>query len=187
MKRRRSLVKRELINNNVIPDNKGKKIIKTQSDIENELNIRSYSEYKIKDDDSLFKYDNEDIETKMIRLVIIKKKGGNVLENININTKNELSSKLPKIKQALSILENMEIHRKYRKFLKKLKIKKISAYTKRNILILIFKIKKYILKLYLKKYYNILMQYCISHINYKEILNKSKNIEITSSKRSKKK
>ena len=63
---------------------KEKTIIKTQSDIEKELDIRSYSEYRIKDDNSSKDYVNEDVEAKMIRLVILKKKGGNVLENINL-------------------------------------------------------------------------------------------------------
>ena len=68
-------------------DSQGKKVAKTQSEIEKELNIRSYSEYKIKDDDSLLKEEDEDIETKMIRLVIVKKKGGNILEHMNIKKK----------------------------------------------------------------------------------------------------
>ena len=49
-------------------------LIKTQSDLEKELEIPSYDEFKIKDNDSLMEYDDEDVETKMIRLVFLKKK-----------------------------------------------------------------------------------------------------------------
>ena len=65
-------------------ENKEKKLIKTQSEIEKELDIRSYSEYRIKDDDSMIDYEEEDIEAKMIRLIILKKTGGNIKDNINI-------------------------------------------------------------------------------------------------------
>ena len=102
-----------------------KKMIKTQSEIEKELNIRSYSEYKIKDEDSMFDYDDEDIESKMIRLVILKKQGGNVLDNINIPkkkiSKKEFSSKILKIEKALSILENIFYKKKKKKTFKKIK------------------------------------------------------------------
>ena len=59
---------------NIDPNNsnkiKEKEAIKTQSDIEKELDIRSYSEYRIKDDDSSKDYVDEDVEAKMRRLVI---------------------------------------------------------------------------------------------------------------------
>ena len=73
--RRKSVVER-VKNKNKGPEthvNNEKRVSKTQTDIEKELNIRSYSEYRIKDD-SMFNYVNEDIETKMIRLIIVKKK-----------------------------------------------------------------------------------------------------------------
>ena len=89
MMRRRSVVEKMRYKNKLRNsiDKQEKKIIKSQNEIEKELNIRSYSEYKIKDDDSMLNDDEEDIETKMIRLVILKKKGGNVLQNMNITKK----------------------------------------------------------------------------------------------------
>ena len=73
--RRKSVVERVKYKNKgpEAHENNEKRETKTQTDIEKELNIRSYSEYRIKDD-SMFNYVNEDIETKMIRLIIVKKK-----------------------------------------------------------------------------------------------------------------
>ena len=163
-------------------DKKEKKLIKTQSEIEKELNIRSYSEYRIKDDDTMIDYEDEDIETKMIRLVILKRKGGNVKENLNLVkkkiNKNELPSKLPKIKQALSILENIDIQRKLRNFFKKLKAKSISVHTKKITTLFFQRIAKYSRKMYLKITFKMLISYFISYINYKDALNKSKSNSI---------
>ena len=157
---------------------KEKKIIKTQSEIEKELNIRSYSEYRVKDDDTMIDYEDEDIETKMIRLVILKRKGGNVKENINLVkkkvNKNELPSKLPKINKGLSILENIDINRKVKKVFIKLRAKSISMHTKRITIIFFQKLTKYIEKIYLKKYYNNLILFCRNYLKYKESINKSK-------------
>ena len=170
-----------------------KKSTKTQSDIEKELDIRSYSEYKIKDDDSILNIEDEDIETKMTRLVIIKKKGGNVLENMNIIKKRpnqkELSLKLPKIKQALSVLEKIEIKRKKINFFQKLKKKRRKSVVnnKKNILNFLQNLKKYIFKVYLKKIFlTMIKDYPVS-INYKEILNKNKSNQMLVSPRGNKK
>ena len=62
-------------------------LIKTQSDFEKEFDIPSYDEYKIKDTNSIMDYDDEDVETKMIRLVFLKKKGENMKDKINIKKK----------------------------------------------------------------------------------------------------
>ena len=163
-------------------DNKQKKLIKTQSEIEKELNIRSYSEYRIKDDDSMRDYEDEDVETKMIRLVILKRKGGNVKENLNLVkkkiNKNELPSKLPKIKQALSILENIDIQRKIKNFFKKLKAKSISVHTKKITTLFFQRLAKYSRKMYLKMTFKMIISYFISYINYKDGLNKSKSNSI---------
>ena len=159
-------------------DSQGKKVAKTQSEIEKELNIRSYSEYKIKDDDSLLKEEDEDIETKMIRLVIVKKKGGNILEHMNIKKKNKKKEghlKLPKIRQAFSILEIIYTKRKQKKFLHHLKINRISLNLKKNIPFFFQSIQKYILRVYIKKIYHTLIQYFSNNINYKEILNKNRS------------
>ena len=122
---RRSFLEKKKVKKNSTSSLREKKIIKTQSEIEKELNIRSYSEYKIKDEDSMFDYDDEDIESKMIRLVILKKQGGNVLDNINIPkkkiSKKEFSSKILKIEKALSILENIFYKKKKKKTFKKIK------------------------------------------------------------------
>lgn len=91
-------------------ENNEKRASKTQTDIEKELNIRSYSKYRIKDD-SMFNYVNEDIETKMIRLIIVKKKGGNVLENMNIKKK-DMEFFFPIIKQVLAIIEKKYFNQK---------------------------------------------------------------------------
>ena len=64
----------------VSTESKDKKstLIKTTSEIEKELEIPSYDEFRIKDNDSLMDYDDEDIESKMIRLVFLKQKGENI-------------------------------------------------------------------------------------------------------------
>ena len=156
-----------------------KKIIKTQSEIEKELNIRSYSEYKIKDEDSMFDYDDEDIESKMIRLVILKKQGGNVLDNINIPkkkiSKKEFSSKILKIEKALSILENIFYKKKKKKLLKKLKKKTSSVHFKKYDMLFFQKLKRCIWGICIRRYYDHLMKYLI---NYREILNKNKSVSI---------
>ena len=84
----------------------------------------------------MLKEEDEDIETKMIRLVIVKKKGGNILEHMNIKKKNKKKEghlKLPKIRQAFSILEIIYTKRKQKKFLHHLKINRISLNLKKNI------------------------------------------------------
>ena len=161
---------------------KNKKLIKSQSEIEKELNIRSYSEYRVKDEDSMLDYEDEDIETKMIRLVILKRKGINVNDKIFIpkkkNIKKELPSKLPKIKQALSILENIDTKRKIKNFFKKLRAKSLSVLKRKKIIIFNQKIKKYARKIILKKVFHLLIKYFVSCINNKELLNRSKSNNI---------
>ena len=152
-------------------DNKERKIIKTQSELEKDLNIRSYSEFRIKDDYSSMNYEDEDIESKMIRLVILKKKGGNVLENINIKKKNikDSPSLLAKIQKALSLMETIEIHLKLRKFLERIKKNGLITFCPRKINIIFFqKLKKYIREVYLKRYYKKLFRY--TNHNNKELI-----------------
>ena len=127
-----------------------KEKMKSQSEIEKELNIRSYSEYRIKDDDSMIDYEEEDIEAKMIRLIILKKKGGNIKENIYI-PKKKYEQKLKKIKEALIKLEKIDNKRKIKKFIIKFKAQSISLHLRKRTLLFFQKIKKYIYKLYLKK------------------------------------
>ena len=167
-------------------DNKEKKLIKTQSELEKELNIRSYSEYRIKDDDITTEYEDEDIETKMTRLVILKKKGGNIKDNINIKkkTKKKITSKLPKYAEGLSKLEAIDITRKIKKFFIKLKAKNISVHKKKLMFIFFQNVKKYIWKTYLKGIYNFLLSYSN---NNKVIPNKSKNNSLLFSHSSQKK
>ena len=178
--RRRSVVEKMRYKNKLRNsiDKQEKKIIKSQNEIEKELNIRSYSEYKIKDDDSMLNDDEEDIETKMIRLVILKKKGGNVLQNMNIpkkkHKKKELHSKLPKIKQALSILEIINIKRRIKNFLKNLKLKKVSVNLQKNFQIFFQNLKKFILETYIKNIFHTLLQYYQHNNNFKELLKKHK-------------
>ena len=184
---------REKSKTNSSSDNKEKKIIKTQSEIEKELNIRSYSEYRVKDDDSMYEYEDEDIEDKMIRLVILKKKGLNIKENLNLIKKKIIKkepppSKLPEIKQALSILEHIDIQKKIRNFFRKLKAKSISVHLKKIIVIFIQKLKKYIIKVHLKNVYNNIILYFNKYISFKETQNKSpKNILVVTPQISKKK
>ena len=158
-------------------ENKEKKLIKTQSEIEKELNIRSYSEYRIKDDDITTEYEDEDIEAKMIRLVILKKKGGNIKENINIKkkTKKKITPKLPKYADGLSKLEAIDITRKIKKFFIKLRAKNISVHKKKFMFIFFQNLKKYIWKTYLKGIYNYLISYSL---NNKVMPNKSRNNSI---------
>jgi len=141
---------------NIDPNNsnkiKEKEAIKTQSDIEKELDIRSYSEYRIKDDDSSKDYVDEDVEAKMIRLVILKKNGGNVLDNINLIRKKIKSKDFPKINKALSIIEKIDIRKKIKKLFIILKSQRIQT-QKKPIQYFLQKFKKYIWKIYLKKYF----------------------------------
>ena len=132
-------------------------LIKTTSDIERDLEIPSYDEFKIKDNDSLIDYQDEDIETKMIRLIFLKKKGENIKDKINLRKKsalkrNEYLTKMQRIKKAINILENLEIVRKKNLFFKYMNRKKISLVIKlaKN---LIHKIKKYIFNVYVKNIY----------------------------------
>ena len=104
-------------------------LIKTTSDIERDLEIPSYDEFKIKDNDSLIDYQDEDIETKMIRLIFLKKKGENIKDKINLRKKsalkrNEYLTKMQRIKKAINILENLEILRKKNLFFKYMNRKK---------------------------------------------------------------
>ena len=158
--RRRTLfdINAELKRNHGSIDTKERKLIKTQSEIEKDLNIRSYSEFRIKDDDSLMNYEDEDIESKMIRLVILKKKGGNILENINKKKKNikDFPLILSKVEKAFSLIEKIEIHLALRKFLKKLKIKRNSISLRKAVINFIQKLRKYIREIYLK---NIIKNY----------------------------
>ena len=132
-------------------------LIKTTSDIERDLEIPSYDEFKIKDNDSLIDYEDEDIETKMIRLIFLKKKGENIKDKINLRKKsvikrNEYLTKTQRIKKAINILENLEIQRKKNLFFKYINRKKISLVIKlaKN---LIHKIKKFIFNAYVKNIY----------------------------------
>ena len=92
--------------------------------------------------------------------------------------KNDLPSKLPKIKQALSILENIDIQRKLKNFFKKLKAKSISVHTKKITTLFFQRLAKYSRKMYLKVTFKMLISYFISYINYKDGLNKSKSNSI---------
>ena len=105
-------------------------------------------------------YEDEDIESKMIRLVILKKKGGNVLENINKKKKNikDFPLILSKVQKAFSLIETIEIHQILRKFLKKIKIKRNSISYRKATINFIQKLRKYIKEIYLKKYYKKLFQ-----------------------------
>ena len=158
--------------------NKEKKLIKTQSEIEKELDIRSYSEYKIKDDDTMIDYEEEDIETKMIRLVILKRKGGNVKENINLIKKkihkNELPSKLPRINKGLSILENLDIDRKLKNFFIKLRAKSVSVQSKKITIQFFQKFSKFIKKKYLKTAFVTLALFYNDYLNFKDYIHKSR-------------
>ena len=178
--RRKSLVEKnkEKIKSQDTLDNNEKET-KTQSELEKELHIRSYSEYRIKDDDSLLN-DDEDIESKMIRLIIVKKNGGNILDNINIIKKgiNNKDLKVPKIKKGLNILEALYNKRKNKKFFMRLKRHYISKNLKKVGRNFFLKLKKYIKKIYIKKYYTILMQYIISH---KGNCNQNKNYFLVTS------
>ena len=130
-----------------------KKLIKTQSDIEKELDIRSYSEYRIKDDDSSKDYVDEDVEAKMIRLVVLKKKGGNIKDNINLVRKKIKSKDFPKINKAFSIIEKIHIRRKIKKFFIKTKKKCKSIHYQKATANFIHKLKKCICKIYLKRFF----------------------------------
>ena len=108
----------------VSTESKDKKstLIKTTSEIEKELEIPSYDEFRIKDNDSLMDYDDEDIESKMIRLVFLKQKGENIKDKINLRKKvipkkNEYLLKKQRVKIAISILEKLEFRRKAKLFL----------------------------------------------------------------------
>ena len=115
----------------------------------------------------------------MIRLLILKKKGGNIRENINIikkkKNKNQFPTLLPKIKQALSILEDIEIKKRLKNFFIKLRAKSMSMHTKKITLLFFQIIIKFARKINLKKIFKILINYFSNHINYREILNKNKN------------
>ena len=152
-------------------NNKDNRLIKTQSEIEKEFDIRSYSEYRIKEDDSSKDYVDEDIETKMIRLVILKRKGGNVLDNINLIKKKLTKKDIENISKALNILENIDARRKIRNFFKKLK-SKISIHYKKIMFIFFQQFKKIIMQIFIKKYFYMIIEHLT---NYKEILNKTNN------------
>ena len=159
-------------------DIKDRKSTKSQSEIEKELEIRSYNEYKIKDDISINQYEDENIEDKLIRLVNIKKKGGNVKENLNLikkNNKKKASSKLSKIKKALLVLDKLNIQHQKRNIFRKLKSKGISPYTKKITLIFLQKFKKYIIKVYLKAFYNNIIVYLLSILTKKKFIKIKKN------------
>ena len=134
-------------------------LIKTQSDFEKEFDIPSYDEYKIKDTNSIMDYDDEDVETKMIRLVFLKKRGENMKDKINIkkkyvSRKSDNYSKMQKINIAVNMLEKLRIRRKKKLLFKYMKAKKFTLGLKiaSNFL---NKIKKYIMKVYIKNVYNL--------------------------------
>ena len=105
----------------------------------------------------MMEYDDEDIETKMIRLMFLKKKGENIRDRKNLRrktilNKNEYLPKMQRIKKAINILENLEFQRKKDLLFKYMSRKKISLGLKlaKN---LIYKIKKFILNSYVKNVY----------------------------------
>ena len=154
---RKKSTKKSLVSSSESKDKKSS-LIKTQIDLEKEFEIPSYDEYKIKDNDSINEYDDEDIETKMIRLVFLKKKGENIKDKINIkkkviSKKSDNLSKMQKIKIAIGILEKWKLKRKKKLLFKYLKQKKFSLGLK---IALNFynKIKKYIMKIYIKEIYD---------------------------------
>ena len=143
----------------VSTESKDKKstLIKTTSEIEKELEIPSYDEFRIKDNDSLMDYDDEDIESKMIRLVFLKQKGENIKDKINLRKKiipkkNEYLLKKQRVKIAISILEKLEFRKRAKLFFKYINKKKISLMLKvaAN---LFYKIKKYIFITYIRNVY----------------------------------
>ena len=166
-------------------------LIKTQSDIEKELEIPSYDEFRIKDNDSLMDYDDEDIETKMIRLVFLKKKGENIKDKINIKRKsvtkkNEYLPKMQRIKKGINILINLIFIKKKKKFFKLLNRKKTTLVLKLAANF-IYKIKKYILKTYVMNiYYYIFSKDKSEHIQ-DSIFPKNKNLMLLSPQISNKK
>ena len=185
---RRSVINRPRENrmkSNSSSENKEKKIIKSQSEIEKELNIRSYSEFRVKDEDSMLDYEDEDIETKMIRLVILKRKGVDVKDKIFLpkkkNIKKELPSKLPKINQGLSILEKIGTKKKIKNFFKKLRAKSISVLIRKKIISFNQKLKKYARKIILRKVFYILIKYFTNNNNYKELISRTKINSINNS------
>ena len=105
----------------------------------------------------MMEYDYDDMETKMIRLMFLKKKGENIRDRKNLRrktilNKNEYLPKMQRIKKAINILENLEIQRKKDLLFKYMSRKKISLGLKlaKN---LIYKIKKFILNSYVKNVY----------------------------------
>ena len=166
-------------------------LIKTQSDLEKELEIPSYDEFKIKDNDSLMEYDDEDVETKMIRLVFLKKRGENIKDKINlkkksISKKSDNFSKMQKIKMAVNLLEKLKFRRKKKILFKFLKAKKYTLQLKiaANFL---NKIKKYIIKTYIKDVYNLAFPKIKNEKPRESLISKAKNRMIYSPQFSNKK
>ena len=166
-------------------------LIKTQSDLEKELEIPSYDEFKIKDNDSLMDYDDEDVETKMIRLVFLKKRGENIKDKINlkkksISKKSDNFSKMQKIKMAVNLLEKLKFRRKKKILFKFLKAKKYTLQLKiaANFL---NKIKKYIIKTYIKDVYNLAFPKIKNEKPRESLISKAKNRMIYSPQFSNKK
>ena len=102
-------------------------------------------------------YDDEDIESKMIRLVFLKQKGENIKDKINLRKKVKPKGggyllKKQRVKIAISILEKLEFRKRAKLFFKYINKKKISLMLKvaAN---LFYKIKKYIFITYIKKVY----------------------------------
>ena len=160
--------------------NKKSTIIKSQIDWEKEFEIPSYDEYRIKD--SLMEYDDEDIETKMIRLVFLKKKGENIKDKISIKkklrpTRGDNLSRLQKIRLAVSMLEKLKLKKKKKILFKYLKGKKITLGLK--IASNFFnKIKKYIMKVYMKKVFNFVFPNVKKENQRDSIISKNKNKSI---------
>ena len=175
--------KRSTKKSQVSSESKDKKstLIKSQSDIEKELDIPSYEEYKIKETDSIMEYDDEDVETKMIRLIFLKKKGENMKDKINIKKKkiHKTSgnlSKYQKLKIACTTLEKLKLRRKETIFFNFLKRKKHNSLILKIAANFIYKIKKYIMKTYVKNIYYFIFPINKSDKVRDSLISKFKNI-----------
>ena len=142
----------KVLENKKEKENKGKKTIMSTS--ENAKN-NSYEEFRIEKLDYLFKLSEEDIETKIKKMIALKKKGGN-LDEYNQNELNKIQFK----KQSFSPLELKSENNKQQRMSEKLtKIKmglnkfiNFVSLTKRNKKISSFKeLKSYYNKLKSKK------------------------------------
>ena len=160
MKKLRSSIKKKgSKTSNINSEEKIKKssLIKTRSDIGKELEVTSYEEFRIKDSDSMFDYEDEDLESKMIRLFFLKKKGENIKDKINIKKKTKQKenylSKIQSLKKGAYILENLIIKYKKKLFFKQVK-KKANSLTLKIAANFFNKIKKFVLEIYVRNVYN---------------------------------